>query len=97
LKIYLKIIYFLIFPPKKTFLFGLGVGLDFGFFGFLGFGCWVGFWVFWIFWVWVLGWVKNPKPNPKTQFFLGAGDWLETWNLARICISALKERIRHKN
>jgi hypothetical protein len=90
LKIYLKIIYFLIFVPKKTFLFGLGVGLDFGFFGFLGFGCWVGFWVFWIFrvwvlgwvgfwvfwifWVWVLGWVKNPKPNPKTQIFLGADD-----------------------
>jgi dipeptide/tripeptide permease len=53
----------------------LGVGLGFGFFGFLGFGCWVGFWVFWVFRVWVLGWVKNPKPNPKTQFFLGAGDW----------------------
>ena len=34
--------FFLIFPPKKTFLFGLGVGLGFGFFGFLGFGCWVG-------------------------------------------------------
>jgi hypothetical protein len=82
LKIYLKIIYFLIFPSKKTFLFGLGVGLDFGF---LGFGCWVGFWVFWAFRVWVLGWVlgfldflglgvglgEKPKTQPKNPIFFG--------------------------
>jgi hypothetical protein len=74
LKFYLKIVYFLIFPPKKPFSFGLGVGLGFGFFGFFGFGCWVGFWVFLGFKGLGLGWVKIPKPNPKTQFFLGAGD-----------------------
>jgi hypothetical protein len=97
LKIYLKIIYFLIFPPKKTFLFGLGVGLGFGFFGFLGFGCWVGFWVFWIFWVWVLGWVKNQKPNPKTQFFLGAGDWLKAHLLKSFYFHVSKIKILSRN
>ncbi len=66
---------FLNFTPKIPILFGLGVGLANGFIGFLGFGCWLGYCFFLGFQGLALGWVEYPKPNPKTQFFLGSGDW----------------------